>query len=213
MLIDKGGWQCKISFQKTHVIKTPRKYVEVRKKAYPWLKFHEMKSEEEIDKIAKDCFEDIDKGREIIKKSKIPGRYIGNALFYKNGKVKQQRVVDLGTRFKNLIKKNKMKEAEELLDGFLDFIKILWSYGLHEKPCKIAQNFGITKNGKIILIDLFEVTDNYEWVKKHLKKYSDKDDKSLSWQITKKMIPYYRKVARKTFNEKVLDEYWAKNLK
>lgn len=206
---DKGGWQCQVFLHKGYVIKKPRNYKGVRKRAYNWLKENQKKSEEEISEIARECFNDIKKGKRIIERSGIPKEYLGNPIFYKDGRVKQKRVVELRARIHNLVRKGKIKEAERVIDKYFDFIKLLWSYGIHEKPYKISQNFGIFKD-KIILLDLFEITDNYKSVKNSFGRGINVEDKFLSWSITKKMISYYRKVAKKTLNVKTLNVYWKK---
>ncbi|PIN88891.1 hypothetical protein COU61_03305 [Candidatus Pacearchaeota archaeon CG10_big_fil_rev_8_21_14_0_10_35_13] len=212
MVREKGGWQCKVFLYKDYVIKKPLSYKEVRKKAYKWLKENQGKNEKEISKIAKECFDDIEKSRKLIESSGIPKKYLGNPVFYKDGRVKQKRVVELGVRIKNLVKNGRVKEAEEVIDKFFEFVKILWNYGLREKPFKINQNFGIINN-RVILIDLFELNGDYKSAKRSLEKGINKSDKNLEWSITKKMIPDYQKKARETLNEKTLDKHWkSKNI-
>lgn len=211
MTRERGGWQCKVLLHKGYVIKEPRTYEELRKKSYRWLKEYKRRNERQISEIAKECFDDIKKGKRLIKRSKIPGRYIGNPVFYKDGRVKQERAITLGTKIHNLVKKGKIKEAEKIIDSFFDSIKVLWSYGLHEKPYKLNENFGIIKD-HVILLDLFELTDSYDSVKKSLRRGINMDYRTLRWMVTKRMVPYYKKTARKTLNLKTLNECWKKNL-
>ena len=211
MVRTKSGWQCKVFLYKNHVIKKPLAYKEIRNEVHYWLKKSKGKSEKEISKVARECFYDIQRGKKIIQKSHIPLKYLGNPIFYKDGTMKQDRVVILAVRIHNLLRKGREKDAEKVIDKFFDFIKLLWSYGISEKPYKMNKNFGITRNGNVILLDLFEITDNYEDVKRSLKWARDKSKEP--WSVKKHMLPYYNKVAPKTFNVNTLNRYWKKNLK
>jgi len=210
---DIGGWQTMVHLEGNYAIKIPRTYKELRKKSYPLLKKVKKKDEEGISKVARWSHSNVKKSKEIISGSGIPMVYLGSPIFYKSGKVKQKRVVELGKKIDNLIKKGDMVRARKVIDKYFDFVKLLWEYGMHEVSFKLHNNFGMTRGGRMVLIDLFELSDNYESIVKKMRKKSKRKDYWIVQRVrSPKLISYYRKKANETFNKKTLDKHWMKRI-
>lgn len=168
----KGGWQFKVKYFKSHVVKTPKTYTEMKKMAYNYHK-KSGKSEDEIDKITRKGFNDVKTSKKIIRNSNCPLNLLGNPVFIKNT-VKQKRGVIFETRIKNLLSKGKTKEVKKSIEQTINLVLELWKYGIHENTYNFPLNYGFIGK-KAILVDLFELTDNRESVESQIKRRKWKD--------------------------------------
>ncbi len=200
-----GGWQVWVEVYKDYVIKTPKSKKEIKETIKRYL--DAIGKPEELKERTQKMIEDINNSTKIIKKSKIPFKILGNLEFLDKGKIKQKRAIVLQNKLDSLVKKDKIKEAKKLIDKSINFLIELWKYGIHEKTFKIESNLGIIDN-KIVLLDLFELTNKKEKVKKQLKKKNW--DKSRSWidKIPEKLHLYTIKQIKKKLTIKNLNKYW-----
>jgi len=202
----KGGWQFWVDIHKKHVIKTPKNKKEIRAKAKKYLDL--IGKSHELEKRVNNVIEDIKISKKIIEKSKIPRKYLAYPEFLEKGRIKQKRVVNIKDRLKELIKKKKLGETKKLINKFIKFKKKLWTYGIHEKPIKFHSNFGIIKD-EIVLIDIFELTDNKRKIKKQLNKKPWRKDKIWLKDIfPEEIVDYYIEQADKELTVENLNKYW-----
>ena len=210
MRLRKEGWQFKIDYHKDYVIKTPKTYAEIRKSVSNYLKFIGKSQKEELDRLTNKAINDYNTSLKIIKKSNVPKSLLGDITFLKNGKIKQKRAVVLGTRIKNLIKKDKTNEIKLLIDKYIILTLELWKYGIYEKVYNFTINNGIIKN-KIVLLDLFELTKDIKLIKKQLKNRTWERAYHMKY-VLKEIVPYFKREARKNFTYKNFNKLWESNL-
>lgn len=196
-----GGWQCWVELYNSYVIKTPKSREEIKQEVEKFLRWKN-KLEELEERTDKMIF-DIKNSSKIIKKSKIPKKLLANLEFIGNDKIKQKKVLSLDQALKNL----KEKERFELINKIMKFLLKLWTYGIHEKTFKLFSNLGIDK-GKIVLIDVFEITSNKEKVLKQLKKRSWAKPDNYKKHLSNKKVDHLIKKLDKTFTKRNLEKHW-----
>ena len=196
-----GGWQCWVELYNSYVIKTPKSREEIKQEVEKFLRWKN-KLEELEERTDKMIF-DIKNSSKIIKKSKIPKKLLANLEFIGNDKIKQKKVLSLDQALKNL----KEKERFELINKIMKFLLKLWTYGIHEKTFKLFSNLGIDE-GKIVLIDVFEITSNKEKVLKQLKKRSWAKPDNYKKHLSNKKVDHLIKKLDKTFTKRNLEKHW-----
>lgn len=206
----KEGWQMKVDVFDSYVIKTPKSRKEIEKNVAKYLK--KINEPHKLEEKLASLIGGVEKSKKIILRSKIPLKFLAYPEFLKDGKTKQKKVVNLGDKIQNLIKKREIKETKRLINKFIKFNHKLWMYGIHEMPLKLHSSFGVL-NGDIVLIDLFELTSDKKDVVKKLKKKSWRGVSPLRKIFPEEIVEYYFKQADKNFTIKNLDKLWKIKLK
>jgi len=201
-----GGWQANIKYFKNYVIKTPKTNKEIRDRIrYHFEKTNTLdKMETKIKKLKIDWKNSL----KIIKSGKVPLKLLAYPEFIKGGKIKQKRVKMLADKFEELMSKNKLKEAKKLVDRVIEFIITLWQYGVHEVTFKFYTEMGLLNN-KIVLVDIGELIDDKELVRRQLKKGYTKILEDLRHGHHDKVLDYYKKQVGEKLTIKKLDECWG----
>ncbi len=206
----EGGWQFWVDIRKDYVIKTPRTKKEIKERVTKYLKsIGELHRKEEI---SRRMMQDLKYSTKLIENSKIDPKYFAYLEFLEEGKIKQRKARVLENLLKTYSKQKKIKEAKKLFDEFFKFTFLLWGYGLHEKPFKPTQNYGIL-NGHIVLLDPFELTANKGKVAKSLKKVKFYLTDKYFGDYPEVIKDYYNKKLREKITLKNLGKYWKKKLK
>lgn len=205
-----GGWQCWVDLKKDYVIKTFKTKKEIKEAIKRYLDLIG-KSEGLEDKTNK-MLKDVEDSKKIIKSSRIPKRLLASPIFLKNGQVKQKRAIVLSDKFKELLHNSGKKEIKEIVDKSIDFMILLWKYGIHEKTFKFYSNLGLI-NDEIVLIDLFEITDKKETVEKQIKNKGWKHLKKIKQHDVSEAIEYFLEQVEKRITTKKLNDVWRINLK
>ncbi|MFH1501115.1 MAG: hypothetical protein ABIE22_04195 [archaeon] len=148
---------------------------------------------------------DIKNSESIVKKSKIPKKYLADLEFINGGKIKQKKVIPLSEFLKKLNEKERLK----LIDKTTKFLLKLWSYGIHEKTFKLFSNLGI-ENREIMLIDVLEITSNKNKVLKQIRKKGWAKPDNYKKYLSKKEIDYLIEKMNQTLTKENLNNYWKK---
>jgi len=204
--LKNGGWQANVEYFKDYVIKTPKTEAEIRekiKKHYGSL----LELERKINKLQEDWKNSI----EIVKSGKIPLKLLAFPEFIEKGKIKQKRVKMLSEEFNELMLNNNLTGAKKIVDKVIDFILLLWTYGLHERTFKFYTEMGLLKN-RIVLVDIGELTDKKEVVREQLLK-GDKKLEKLRHLHNDKVLDYYQEQIKNRLTVKTLDKIWASKIK
>lgn len=90
---------------------------------------------------------------EFLKESNLPLSWFSNPLFTENLDYEQDMVTDLQTVLNNSLS----KDSKELLDKTAVFCKVLAQNGVIDKFFNVSKNFGVDKNGNIVMIDIGEL--------------------------------------------------------
>tara|TARA_Y100000310_G_scaffold29221_2_gene27710 strand:+ start:2966 stop:3589 length:624 start_codon:yes stop_codon:yes gene_type:complete len=196
-----GGWQCWVDIYDKYVIKTPKNREEIEEEVKKFLIWK--KKLGELDKRTDKMILDIKDSTRIIKRSKIPRKLLADLEFLNDGRVKQKRVVVLDEKIKKLSE----SEQKKLINNITKFILDLWEYGIHEKTFKVFSNLGLN-NGRIVLIDIFEITSNKKKVIKQLRKKLWQNPERFKKHLSEKMAGYLIKKLDKTYTRENLEKYW-----
>ena len=203
-ILKKGGWQTNIKYFKNYVIKTPKTEQEIRERITPhYERIGDIpRIKEKIKKLKSDWINSV----KIVKSGIIPLELLAFPEFLRDGKIKQKRVKMLSEEFEELISANKLKESKRLVDKVIEFILNLWSYGVHEVTFKFYTEMGLL-NGNIVLVDIGELTDDKEVVKRQLiKGYKKLED--LRKYHHDKILNYYQDQIKKKLTIDKLNKVW-----
>ena len=203
--LKNGGWQANIEYFDDYVLKTPKSEAEIREK----IKKHYENSldlEEKIMKLQEDWKNSI----KLVKSGKVPLSLLAYPEFIEEGKIKQKRVKILSEEFNELVSNNRFTEAKKLVDKVIKFIITLWSYGVHEVTFKFYSEMGLL-NGKIVLVDMGELTDDKEVVRKQLLK-GNKKLEGLRHHHHNEILDYYQEQIKRKLTIKILEKHWKSNL-
>ncbi len=56
-----------------------------------------------------------------------------------------------------------------IIDKYVNFIKLFWSFGLHENIYNFTINNGVDKNGNVVLLDFNEITFDIDRIEEQIK--------------------------------------------
>ena len=196
-----GGWQFWVDLHDTYVIKTPKSRDDIKEKVEKFLRWKNKL--DELDERTNKMVLDIKNATKIIKKSKIPRKYLAELEFLENGKIKQKRVKPLDEVLKKLNKKERLK----LIDKIAKFLLGLWGYGIHENTYKFFSNLGLEKE-RVVFIDPFEITSNKNKVLRQIKKQKWAKPEKYQKHLSEDEVDYLMKTLNKTFTEENLNKFW-----
>jgi len=196
-----GGWQFWVDLYDNHVIKTPKSREEIKEEVEKFLRWKNKL--EELDERTDKMIFDIKNATKIIKKSKIPKKYLADLEFLENGKIKQKKVRPLDEVLKKLNKKHRLG----LIDKIIKFLLEMWKYGIHEYTYKVFSNLGLEKE-RIVFIDPFEITSNKNKVLKQIKKQKWAKPEKYQKHLSNAEIDYLMEKLKNTLTEENLNKYW-----
>ncbi len=101
----------------------------------------------------------------ILKRINIPQEWIANPKFINKYDFEQDKVVPLHDVFESL----DTIEIKKIIDQFIEFNLNLLKLGVIDKGFNITKNYGINNKGDIVLVDIGELFDDKELIKKQLK--------------------------------------------
>lgn len=196
-----GGWQFWVDFEGDNVIKTPKTKKEISENIGKYLA--PKGRGEEVPKLVESIIRDIKGSKRIIQKLKIPRLLLAD-LEFKGNRVKQKKAVVLEDALND-----KRYSRRGLINRSVEFYGNLWGYGIHEKTFKFHSNLGVL-NGKIVLIDSFELTDNFDQVKKQIigKKWEQKD--KYKNRLSPSLLRYFINQANRYWTVENLSELWGR---
>ena len=206
-----GGWQFWVDIYDDYVIKTPKNREEVEEEVKKFLIWKN--KIEELEERTNKMISDVKYSEKIIKRTKVPRKFLADLEFIKEGKIKQKKVVLLENEFNRLSK----NEQEGLVKKICKLILELWEYGIHEKTFKILSNFGVNGNyglssGQVVLIDPFEITSDKEKVLNQIINKKWHKPEVFRKHLSEEMTNYLIMELDKTFTEENLNKYWKKKL-
>jgi len=123
---------------------------------------------------------------ETLKKIQIPSAWLGNPKFLDGLDYEQ----DKATPLHDIFEKSDTATIKIIIDKFIIFNKQLLENGIIDKSFNITRNFGLDEDGNIILIDIGELFDSPERIKKQ---FADRawDKKYVAGEIKNKEAREY----------------------
>ena len=139
----------------------PKAYFVILKEIFPFNK----DSLFEIPSFIKDVKRKADESFEVLKRVNVPQEWMANPRFINKYDFEQDKVKPLHEVFKNLDTNN----IKKIIDQFIEFNLKLLNLGVIDKGFNITKNYGINNNGEIVLIDIGELFDDKELIRKQLR--------------------------------------------
>jgi len=202
--VKKEGWQFNVEIKNRYVTKRRKTKKQIEKSIMSYILWAG-KPKSRLRKWTKRTMDDIDSSMSIIKVSDIPLKLLAYPEFLSDKQIRQRKVTMLSDKWEKLAKKGKNKEIRKLILSVINFVFELWRYRIHEKTFKFGTNYGLL-DGELVLVDFFEITDNYEKVKKQIKNKKLHKSKFLSDED----FGFLLKSVKKALTVKNLDKYWGK---
>lgn len=201
----KQGWQWRVYFYHRFVIKKRLSYDETRKAVKYWHHL-EHAGKKEIGSHTKKVIADVVYALSAIKRSKIPSSLLADLTFLPGGSIRQRRAVTLAVRFRNLMKKKKIREMKLLIDNFITLNLELWKYGIFERIFKFHRNNGVI--GKhVALLDPFELLYRPSDIEKRLQK-KPWEHYIRSFHFPKSVRTYFLRSCNKAFRPAYFRKVW-----
>jgi len=157
--------------------------------------------------LIKEANEDRNFATEYFKKNKSAHELLGNPRFTLEGII-QDKVVS----FRKLFRKS-YSENKNLIDKYINFTFDCWKNGFADKIYNIDRNFGIDRNGKIILMDFFEITTKKEDLQKTIEIERWKKSAFYKHRLYGKLKKYYAERMKNNLTIENLNRYWGLKLK
>lgn len=202
------GWQCFVEIEGNSVIKILKTKEEVSKKIKEYLEF--TNSLEMLEERTEKVYSDIKNSLEIVKSSRVPKDLLANAEI-NNNKIKQDKVVVIGDKIKELLNENNRKGVERLIIDLVEFILELWRYNIHENTYKFYSNYGLDSSENIVLIDFLEITNDKEKVKKQIINKKWDKPKKYANEVDKESAGFFIQLANKQLILDNLEKNWGKH--
>lgn len=125
--------------------------------------------------------------------------FVGNTLNYTQDKVVIMEDYFLG---------NNLDKNKKAIDGYIEFQKKLWSFGLHDTTFKLQTNYGIDANGNVVCVDFGEfVFTKREAVERILKKKWLSRQSYKNWKDLE-LKKYYTERMLTEMTEESLNKIW-----
>lgn len=147
----------------------------VFKKFHSWLKAYLVIFKEifpfnkdsffEIPSFIKDVKRKANESFEILKRVNIPQEWMANPRFINKYDFEQDKVRPLHEVFEDL----DSEEIKQIIDKFIEFNLRLFNLGVIDKGFNITKNYGLNKDGQIVLIDIGELFDDKELITQQIK--------------------------------------------
>ncbi len=188
------------------VLKVPlthKERLKVLKRWYPQM------SRVRLNKMAKSSDSEMDYYqrnlvRHVVKKAPW---LLGNPVFLRGHRYTQDKVTVLG----EYLLDHSLAQNKRAVQAYVRCITQQWGYGFYQKVANFTINYGIEKSGRIILIDLGELTFSKEDVARIIRE--KRWLKSWSYKIMKdeRLKAYYAKIMQKNLTLRVLNRLWKTN--
>jgi isocitrate dehydrogenase kinase/phosphatase len=136
----------------------------------------------------------------------MPLSLFANPSFVKNSlDYIQDRVVIM----EDFFLKNNLEQNKKAIDGYIEFQKKLWSYGIYDTTDKLQTNYGVNKQGDVVCVDFGEFVFIKEKALERIKKQKWINRQSYkNWQDLE-LKNYYTECMAKTMTEENLNNYWC----
>lgn len=103
---------------------------------------------------------------EIVRNSRgrLPPHLLGNPIIGDDDSYRQDKAAVLAERFSEAT----AAESFRIIDAYTELTRELWKYGVADRVFNFTINNALDSSGRVILIDLGELTDSKEKVRKHI---------------------------------------------
>ncbi len=119
----------------------------------------------------------------------------------------QDKVIPL----KKAIAVTSIAQQKEYYRQYIELMKYLWSFGMHEGVFNFALNAGIDKDGRMILIDLGELTTDKQLALNDIVSKRWLRASSYWFIADKELKKYYRELMEAELTPEVLESEWNKH--
>jgi len=109
-------------------------------------------------RFIKECVKTTEEMKEKI--SGLPQDLIGNPTFVTSVDYEQDKVLLLMDYFES----HSLEENKRIVDSYIELVKTLLKYGVHDYVYKFKNSYGVNQNGEVVFVDFNEVTFSKEKV-------------------------------------------------
>lgn len=139
-----------------------------------------------------------------VMEAEIPLGLLANPTFINRTDYEQDRVILLMDYFGS----HTLQENKIIVDAYMDLIKELFRYKVHDNVYKFKNSYGVDKVGRVVCIDFNEMI----FCKSEVLRLAKKEEWRTQAQFTKfpegELKDYIEKMFSETLTLKVIDEYW-----
>lgn len=126
--------------------------------------------------------------------------FVGNTLNYTQDKV---------VIMEDFFSKNNLEQNKKAIDGYIEFQKKLWSYGMHDTTYKLQTNYGIDARGSVACIDFGEFVFTKEKALESILKQKWLSRQSYKNWKDSELKNYYTEKMTATMTEENLNDNWG----
>ena len=141
----------------------------------------------------------------ILKNSNLDQNFLGNPLIH-DGELfyLQDKVIPASV----LLKRYSLEESKLFLRRYIYLIKYLWGFGIHEKIFNFHLNTGVDNRGRVILIDLGELSFDKDQVISDLKRKIWKRRSSYYHLAGSPLQQFYSDLVESELTVESLEDTW-----
>ncbi|HRH32998.1 MAG TPA: hypothetical protein PK720_02575 [bacterium] len=140
------------------------------------------------------------------KLSKIPHAIFANPLFVKGLNYSQDKVIIVA----DILEKNSFNTNKNIIDQYIEFQKVLWSYQMHDKTYKLQPNYGLNRNEKLVCIDFGEFAYTKEEALKSINRQKWLTRNTYKNWTDIELKNYYTECMKRLMTKKNLNNYWGR---
>lgn len=100
------------------------------------------------------------------------------------------------------------EDAIKIIDKYIEFQKILWSYGIHDAVYKFQPNYGVDKDNNLVCVDFGEFVFTKEEALKSIQKEKWLNRSSYKNWEEDKIKKYYTQSMKELMNLDNLNKIW-----
>jgi len=117
----------------------------------------------------------------------------------------QDKVIPLG----EILDRTTLEGSKELLQQYVQLVKYLWKFGIHEKSMKFRTAIGVSSDGTLIVIDFGEVTTDKKVVLSSITTKHWLRASSYKKTVNEELKLYYAELMEQAITAQELQEIWA----
>ena len=139
----------------------------------------------------------------------IPVSFFANPIFENKLNYTQDKVISL----EDFFIKNSLDDNRKIIDGYVELVKSLWSYGIHDKAYKFQTNYGVDATNKVCFFDFGECYFSKEKVIESIKSKKWLTRNSYKKWKDAELKKYYKDHMTKLMLEENINNNWGLLLK
>ncbi len=130
--------------------------------------------------------------------------FFGNPQFGDDNSYSQNKVIPL----RKYLSRVSFQEQKEIIEKYFSSIEFMWKYRFSDTSFKFSKNYGVDEQGRVILIDLSNLTQDKMEVEKLLQNKLPLKVWVYRKMTNLKLKQYYKRIAEKELTTEKLQAIW-----